>query len=90
MTKYITRCNISTVREKKKTTQESSKEKKMTLTEARKIFNGGFTRFYNSIVKSQYKMKKSELWKVYSSELINTENIEISSHLSKDNRPHIW
>ena len=62
----------------------------MTLTEARKNFNGGFTRFYNSIVKSQYKMKKSELWKVYSSELINTENIEISSHLSKDNRPHIW
>lgn len=78
------------MREKKKTTQESSKEKEMTLTEARKIFNGGFTRFYNSIVKPQYKMKKSELWEVYSSELINTENIEISSHLSKDNRPHIW
>lgn len=61
----------------------------MSETEAKKRFRG-FTKWYNSRVRKEFRRRKDTLWRIYGGELMNTGTIELSSYETISGHPEIY
>ena len=61
----------------------------MTITEAKKRFNG-FTRWHNKRVPKEHRCTRAILEQIYIEELMNTGTIELESYETISGRPEIW